>query len=144
MWMGVSVLRNAPYISHITEGNILRIRFSQSDGKIWWKCSHTPFARVWDPSTCWLWNGVLKRCFFESVLNKSFTVCNFRNKVAITFITCFKMFKICSRFQKLNKKQEQVFCFWDNCIWIGDEKFSQSQTGYMPLGVNVLGNTPKV
>ena len=41
------------------------------------------------------------------------------------------------------KKWEKVFCIKDNCIWIGDDRFSQYRTGYLPLEVNVLRNTPK-
>ena len=62
--------------------------------KIWEKCSHAPFARVWHPLICWPSKGVLIRCFLESGLNKCFTVCIFRNKVAMTIIFFFKMFKI--------------------------------------------------
>ena len=36
-----------------------------------------------------------------------------------------------------------MFLFPDNCIWIGSWKFLQSWTGYFPLVVNVLTNTPK-
>ena len=38
--------------------------------------------------------GILKRCFLESELTKSLTVCNFRNKVGMTTIFFFKMFKM--------------------------------------------------
>ena len=36
------------------------------------------------------------------------------------------------------------FAFKDICIWIRDDKFSQSGTGYLPLAVNVLRNNPKI
>ena len=118
----------------------MQIRLSQSDEKIWSKCSHAPFSRVYEPLTCWISKGVLKRCFLESGLNKSLTVCNFRNKVAITIILFFKMFKISSG----TKNTKKVFRYKDNCIPIWDNKFSQYQTGYFSLAVNVLGNTPKI
>ena len=51
-----------------------------------------------------------------------------------------KMFKISSG----TKKTQKVFRFKDNCISIWDNKFSQYQTGYFSLAVNVLGNTPKI
>ena len=35
------------------------------------------------------------------------------------------------------KKSEKVFGFNDNCIWIDDNKFSQSRKGYLSLAVNV-------
>ena len=103
---------------------------SQSDEKRWWNSPHMDFTRVWDPWTCWVSNGVLKRCFLESGLTKSLTVCNFRNKAATTINFLLKIFKILCRFQNWKKKTEKVFRFKDNCIWIGFEKFSQSPKGY--------------
>ena len=46
--------------------------------------------------------------------------------------------------KKKKKKREKAFPFKDNSIWIGDDKFSQCQTGYLSLAVNMLGNTPKI
>ena len=94
MSLAVNMLRNTPTIYHVTKGHILQIRFRQSNGKILWKYSHADFIQVWDPLTCSLSRGVLKRCFLESGLSKSFIVSNFRNKVAMTIIIFLKMFKI--------------------------------------------------
>ena len=109
LWLAVNVLRNIPNISDITKGNILQIRFSQSDEKTWWKASLADFTRIWDPLTCWESKCPLKRCFLESGLTKSFTVCNFRNKVAMKGIFFFKMFKIWCRFQKWNRRIKNFF-----------------------------------
>ena len=76
----------------------------RDDEKISWNCSHADFTRVWDSLKCWLSKGVLERCFLKTGLTKSFTVCDFRNKVPMTIIFFFKMFKIWSRFLKWNKK----------------------------------------
>ena len=111
MSLAVNMLRNTPTIEHITKGDNLQIRFSQSDEKIWWKCSHADFTRVWDPLICWLSNGVLKWCFLEIALTKSLTVCNFWNEVAMAIILFFKMFKIWCRIQKWNKKMRKSFRF---------------------------------
>ena len=55
------------------------------------------------------------------------------------------MFKIWWTFQNRKKKTEKkVFRFWDNCIWIGNCKFSASRTGYLSSAVTVLTNTPKI
>ena len=90
-------------------GDVFQVRVSQSDEKIWWKCSHASFTRVWDPLTCWLSRGVRNSVFLESKLTKSFTACNFRNKVAMTIFLLFKMFKIWCRFQKWKKKNSKKF-----------------------------------
>ena len=37
----------------------------------------------------------------------------------------------------------KVFCFWDNCIWIGIVKLSLLRTGYFSSAANVLTTTPK-
>ena len=39
---------------------------------------------------------------------------------------------------------EKVFCFWDNCIWIGIVKFSLLRTGYFSSVTNVLTSCPKI
>ena len=60
--------------------------------------------------------GCSERSFLESGLNKSFTVCNFRNKVAmkITFFSKCLKFDVDSRNGR--KKSEKIVGFKDNCI----------------------------
>ena len=38
--------------------------------------------------------------------------------------------------------QEKLFCFLDNCIWIGYQKFSILQRDYLSSADNVLPNIP--
>ena len=38
----------------------------------------------------------------------------------------------------------KVFCFWDNCIWIGIAKLSLLRTGYYSPAANVLRSSPKI
>ena len=40
--------------------------------------------------------------------------------------------------------QKQFFRLKDNCLWIRDNKFSESLTGYLSLADNVLQNTRKI
>ena len=42
------------------------------------------------------------------------------------------------------KIAQKVFCFYDNCNWIRNFKFSQSQKGYLSWAVNVLKNSPNI
>ena len=37
-----------------------------------------------------------------------------------------------------------MFCFWDNCIWIGMVKFSVLRTWYFSSAANVLISSPKI
>ena len=39
---------------------------------------------------------------------------------------------------------ENVFCFWDNYIWIGIVKLPLLRTGYFSLAGNVLTSSRKV
>ena len=107
----VNVLKNTSRISHITKGNVFHISFPQSVERIWWKCSHKDFTSVWDPLICWPWKRFLKRSYLESVLTKSFTVCNFGNTRGMTIIFSFEMFKIGCRFEKWNKKLRKNISF---------------------------------
>ena len=84
--------------------DIFQIKFLQINEKILRKCSHEDFTRVWDPLTCWLSRGVQKRCFLESGLSKSFIVCNFRNKVAMTIIFFSKCLKFDVDFKNRTKQ----------------------------------------
>ena len=74
---------------------------------MWWKCSDGDFTRLCDSLTCWFSKEFLTRCFLKSGLTKSFTVCNFQNKVAMRIRVFFKIVKIWCRFQKWKKKNQQ-------------------------------------
>ena len=56
------------------------------------------------------------------------------------FAKCWK-FNI--YFKNAAKNWEQVFCLWDNCIWIGIVKLSLLRTGYMSSAAKVLTRSPK-
>ena len=47
-------------------------------------------------------------------------------------------------FKNAAKNSEKVFCFWDNCIWIGIVKLSLLRTGYFSSAANVLTSSPKI
>ena len=42
------------------------------------------------------------------------------------------------------KKSESGFGVKDNCIWIEEGNFSQSQKGYLSFAVKMLWNTSKI
>ena len=42
------------------------------------------------------------------------------------------------------KKVENVFCFWNNSIWIGCVKLSVLRREYLPSELNVLKNSLKI
>ena len=57
------------------------------------------------------------------------------------------LFKKLSKFQldikNAEKKLENVFCVWDNIIWIGIFNWSLLRTGYLFSAANVLTSSPK-
>ena len=69
---------------------------------------------------------------------------NFENTKAIRVIFFSKRSKFQLEFKKAAKNQENVFCFWDNCIWIGIVKLSLLRTGYFSLATNVLTSITKI
>ena len=56
----------------------------------------------------------------------------------------FKVFKISCRFETWNENSENVFGFWDNCIWSNSGKMSLLRREYMWLPVNLLKHSPKI
>ena len=47
-------------------------------------------------------------------------------------------------FKNAVKNSEKVFCFRDNCIWIGIVKLSLLRTGYFSSAANVLTSSTKI
>ena len=141
----VNMSKKTPKISTNTRGDIFPINFLQNDEKILQSCSNGDFASIWGTFTCWLSKRFLKQPFLDSALTKIFTVCNFGNTLATTIILFFKE---CLKFHvdSINgrKHSEKVFRFWDNCVSIGNCKFSQYWTRYLPSAVNVLRSIPKI
>ena len=91
-----------------------------------------------------MWKLVLKRRFLDSALAEIFTVCNsdIHQRWQTSFFPKCLKFDVDSR--NWIKNWEKVYCFSDNCIWIGSCKFSQPWTGYLPSAVTVLTNTSKI
>ena len=57
------------------------------------------------------------------------------------FFSKYSKFDLNSR--NAGKIWEKVFCFWDNCIWIGIVKLSLLRTGYLSSAASVLTRSPK-
>ena len=66
--------------------------------------------------------GCSETVFLKSALTKSYTVCNFRNKVAMTIVLISKCLKFNVDSGYGTKEWIKVFGFKDNCIWIGTSK----------------------
>ena len=71
-------------------------------------------------------------------LTTCFRVCKFKNTSAMSVILLLKMFKIGSKYKKGKKNSENVFRFWDNCIWKCCYKLSLLRTEYLLSTVSRL------
>ena len=56
----------------------------------------------------------------------------------------WKSLKFHIDFKNPAKKLENVFCFWDNCIWIGIVIFSLWRTRHFPSVANVLTSSTMI
>ena len=121
----VSVLTNAPKISHITKGDICWISFTHSGRELWWNCCHTDFTGVCNPLTCWLSKDILKQGFLDISLTTSLAVLNSGNILVMTVIVFSKCLKFELVLRNGSKNWGKVFRFLDNCIWVVSRKFSE-------------------
>ena len=100
------------------------------------------------PLRLYLSKGPLKWDFLNIYLTTSFRLWKFKNTSAMSVFLFLKMFKTESKFTKDKKKKkknaENVFRFWDNCIWICCYKLSPLRTEYLLSGVNRLRNSPMI
>ena len=55
-----------------------------------------------------------------------------------------KCLKFIVDFKNAAKNSENVFCFWDNCIWNFIVKLSLLTRGYFSSAANVLTSSPKI
>ena len=100
-----------------------------------------------DSLSCWLSKVLLKRCILETGLTKSFTVCNFENKLTMTIIFISKCLKFNDGSRNWTKDLKNFFVFkiiafesetaiyhsleQDTCHW-------QSKSYETPLRFNIL------
>ena len=139
----VSMLPSNPKIRDITKGGILKagaLRLMKNIMNVLsWR-----FYKSLGPFNMLTVKACSERCFLESGLTKSLTVCNFPNKVGMKIIFFYK----CSKFNDVSKndttKSEEILSFQDHCIWIGVTKFLYCGTRFFSLPVNMLPSNRKI
>ena len=101
------------------------------------------FQQCLGPFTMMLFNGSLKRYFSGIYLTTcpESVISEIKNLWGSSFFS--KCFKFILDFKNLQKNSENVFCFWDNIIWIGIFNLSLLRTGYLPSAANILKSSPK-
>ena len=89
-------------------------------------------------------HGSSESGLFTHLPNHVFGVRIFRNAKTMRVILFSKCLKFKLDFKNAAKNCENVFCFWDNCIWIGIVKLSLLRTGYFSLAANGLTSSTKI
>ena len=102
------------------------------------------FKNVWSSLTSCFPKGPLKEDFLEIYLTKFFGVRNFGNTSAVRVIFFGNYSKLNMYFKNAVTNSENVFCFLDNCVWIGSLKLSLLRREYLSSAVNMLTNIPKI
>ena len=64
-----------------------------------------------------------------------------QNLWGLSFVSKYLKFNL--DFKNAVTNWEEIFCFWDNCIWIGNVKLSLLRGGYFSSAANVLTSSPK-
>ena len=93
---------------------------------------HVPCRRV-------VWNRTFRTFIWPNIRS---VIWETKNLWGSSFFT--KYLKFIAHFKNAAKKSEKLFCFWDNCIWIGIVKLSLLRTGSLSLAANVLTSNHKI
>ena len=105
----VNVVTSTAKIFHILYRDIFNSKSSRVLKNLGQKCSHSDFTSIWDPLTCSLSEGVLKRGSWDNCFTTSFAVSNFRNTSAMIVIFFGKCLKFNVGFRRGAKKSRQFF-----------------------------------
>ena len=138
------MLRSNPKISHVNKTDLFRINCLGNNQLMWTRCSDTDLNSAWARLPCCLSKGPLKRDFLDIYMT------TFSESV-ISEIQHLSGSSFCSKYLKLHldlknaaKNYGEIFCYLDNCIWIGIVKLSLLRTGYFSSVANVLTSSPKI
>ena len=118
--------------------------FFQIDKKIWENCCREDLTNVSDTLRCWLSINVLRCDFLGIKATALFAVYNFGNKRAMRLIVFPKYSTFDVHFRNFEENSANVFCYGDNCVWIGCVKHSLLPREYLSLGVDKLSNSLKI
>ena len=139
-----NVSTSSPNIFHVKKGDLFQLNLLWRNRWIWSRCFDADFNSAWARLPfCWS-KGPLKRAFLDIYLTTfSQSVISEIQKLWRSSFDS-KCLKFNTDFKNGAKNSEKVFCFSDNCIWIGIVKLSLSRTGYFSSTANVLRSSPKI
>ena len=107
-------------------------------------CRDADFNSAWAQLSCFFAKAPPKRDFLSIYLTTfSESIISETQKIwGSPFFSSRSKFQL--DFKNAAQNSEIVFCFWDNCIWIGIVKLSLLRTGYLPSTRNVLIRSTKI
>ena len=140
----VNVLKSSPSICHIYKRDFFQLNLLRSDPWLSYRWCNPHLESAWTRLRCYLSEVPLKQdsldiyltTFSESVTSK------IQNLWGSSVFSKYSKFNL--NFKNAAKNSEKVFCFWDNCIWIGIVKLSLWRTRYFSSATNVLKSSPKI
>ena len=129
-----------PWTMLLVKGSINK--YGKGDQWIMKTCCRLYINSVSARLPCYLWKAPLKRDFLDTYLTTCFGVRKFKNTSAVRVIFLLKLFKVECKFRKCKQNWENIFRFWDNCIWKGCFILSLLRRHYLLSAVNGLTNSP--
>ena len=139
-----NVLTSSPKIWHVNKGDFFEHNFLTSDKWLWWRCCDQDFESAWASLPYCLSKDPPKRDFLDIYLTTFSESLTSKIKSVWGSYFCSKCLKFNLDFKNAERNWENLFCFLDNCIWIGIVQFSLLRTGYFSLEANVLTSSPKI
>ena len=131
----------------IVKLSLLRTRYFLSAGNLLTgspKIFHVNKRECWACWPCCLPKGLLKQDFLDTYLTGLWeSVISEIQKLFESFFF-FKYSKFNLDLKNAAKSWQKLFCFSDNCIWIGIVKMSLFRTGYFSSVANVLTRYPQI
>ena len=139
-----NVLTSSTKICHVNKRDFFQLNRLGSDQWIWWRWSDADFNSAWARLPWSLSKSPLKRDFLEIYLTtfSESVISEIQKLWGSSFFS--KWSKLNLDFKSVAKSWEKVFCFSDNCIWIGKVKLSLLRRGYFSSIANVLTSSPKI
>ena len=135
------MLTSSPKISHVIKRDVSQLNLLGIDQWIWQSCcdadSNSAPARL----PCCLPKGSLNQGFLDIYLTK-FSESVISNSMRESFLSKCSKFHL--EFGIAARNREKVFCFWDNCIWIGTVKLSLLRRWYFSSAANVLKSSTNI
>ena len=140
-----NVLTSSPKIWHVNKRDCFQLNFLPSDHWIRYSWCDPDLNCAWARLPCCLSKGLLKQDFLDGYLTTfSESIRNFENTKSMWENFFFKISKFNLDFKNSAKNFEKLFCFSDNCIWIGNVKLFLLTTGHYSSVANMLTSSPKI